>query len=298
MPASTQAPDAGLPAWPPRCEDRGVTVHWRLLSDGSMAYPPEFIFPRQPPDELAHAGVGDEIVTPYNCLLIEAAGQIVLVDTGADPTGPLSATAGRLPGSLADAGFQPEDIDIVVLTHAHADHIGGLAQNGRPVFGRARHYLAPAEWAFWMSDDTRARLPEPLADLLISTARGALSAITDAGLLEQVEPPITLVPGVTLLPAPGHTPGHLAVEVAGADPPLLYLADALLHELQFEHVEWTSLVDVDPATAVETRRALLERASDGDILIAGFHLASTGHVARHGDSYRFTTSAAVTTESR
>jgi glyoxylase-like metal-dependent hydrolase (beta-lactamase superfamily II) len=263
-----------------------------------MAYPREFIFPNQQPPELARYGLGTEVLTPYNCLLIEAAGKTVLVDTGTGPVDMAQATAGRLLASLADAGLATDDIDMVVITHGHADHVGGLAKDGKPVFGRARHYLARAEWDFWMSEEARTRVPESLADMLISTARGGLTAIADAGILEQIDPPMSPLPGITLLAAPGHTPGHLALELAEADQPLLYLADAVLHELQFEHPDWTSLVDVDPPTTVQTRRALLDRATDSDLLLAAFHIGNTGHAARDGDRYRFTATAPIRASSR
>jgi glyoxylase-like metal-dependent hydrolase (beta-lactamase superfamily II) len=284
-----QAPDAGLPAWLPQCDDPTMGAQWQFISDGSMAYPREFIFPNQAPDELARAGVGAEVVTPYNCLLIDAAGQTVLVDAGIARAGPPQATAGRLLDSLAAAGVATDDIDVVVITHGHADHVGGLVSEGKPVFAAARHYLARAEWDFWMSEDVRTRIPEPLADMLITAARGGLTAVADAGLLEQIDPPMSPLPGVTLLGAPGHTPGHLAVEITDAEPPLLYLTDAILHVLQFEHLDWTSLVDVDPPTTVKTRRALLEHASEANLLVAGFHLGRTGRISRDGEVYRFPT---------
>ena len=137
-----------------------------------------------------------------------------------------------------------------------------------------------------MSPNALARLPEPLAETLVQAARAALTVLREAGLLELVEGEWELQPEILLRPAPGHTPGHFAVEVAG-ERPLLYLTDTLLHELQFEHPTWISLVDVDPAATIATRRALLDYAADKGCTVAAFHLPRTGRVARSAQGYRF-----------
>jgi glyoxylase-like metal-dependent hydrolase (beta-lactamase superfamily II) len=263
-----------------------MSTHWQLISDGSMSYPRDFIFPLQQPDELSVLGVGDEVVTPYNCLLVHQDDQTVLIDAGLGRMDPEDGNAGQLLDSLAAAGVTPDEIDVVIITHAHADHVGGLTADGRPVFRRARHYVARLEWDFWMSDDAAAQLSEPLAEMLIPTARTALSVIDDAGLLERVNGELSLAAGFRVIPAPGHTPGHLAIDLRSGDPPLLYVADALLHELQFRHPTWTSMVDLDPEATVATRRSLLDLASETNAVLAAFHLGAIGRVAPANGTYR------------
>jgi glyoxylase-like metal-dependent hydrolase (beta-lactamase superfamily II) len=264
-----------------------MSTHWQLISDGTMSYPREFIFPRQQRDELAREGVSDEVVTPYNCLLVQHDDQTVLIDAGMGRPEPTDGNTGHLLASLAAAGITPDEVDAVIITHAHADHVGGLTRDRQPVFRRARHYVARPEWDFWMSDDPAAQLPEPLAEMLIATARTALSAIDGAGLLERVNGELSLAEGFRLIPAPGHTPGHLAVELRAGDPPLLYVADALIHELQFQHPTWISMVDHDPEATVKTRRSLLDRAIETEALVAAFHLPRTGRLTRGNGAYRF-----------
>ena len=263
-------------------------IEWQLVGDGAMAYPREVIFAGVPPRELDRAGVIGEVVTPYNALVVRASGRLILVDAGlgaaADAIG---APAGRLPSSLAALGIGPTDVDDVIVTHGHADHVGGLTAKGRPSFPRARHHLARAEWAFWMDGDPRPRLPAPLADLLADTARATFGALSDAGLLELIDDDLEIVPGVRLLSAAGHTPGHLAVELDNGGDPLLYVADAVLHELQFEHPDWIAAFDVDAETTVRTRRRLLDAAADRQALVAAFHLGRIGAVAPAGEGYRF-----------
>ena len=264
-------------------------IEWQLVGDGAMAYPRDAIFAGVPPGELDRAGITEEVVTPYNALLVRADGRLILVDAGlgaaADAIG---APAGRLASSLAALGIGPTDVDDVIVTHGHADHVGGLTAGGRPSFPRARHHLARTEWAFWMDGDPRPRLPASLADLLADTAHATFDALRHAGLLELLDDDVEIVPGVRLLGAPGHTPGHLAVELDSGGDPLLYVADAILHELQFEHPDWIAAFDVEAETTVRTRRRLLDAAADRQALIAAFHLGRIGGVTRAGDGYRFT----------
>jgi glyoxylase-like metal-dependent hydrolase (beta-lactamase superfamily II) len=264
-------------------------IEWQLVEDGAMAYPREVIFAGVAPADLDRAGITGEVVTPYNALVVRASGRLILVDAGlgavADAIG---APAGRLASSLAALGIAPTDVDDVIVTHGHADHVGGLTAGSRPSFPRARHHLARTEWAFWMDGDPRPRLPAPLADLLADTARATFGALRDAGLLALIDDDLEVVPGVRLLGAPGHTPGHLAVELDNGGDPLLYAADAVVHELQFEHPDWTAAVDVDAQATVRTRRRLLDAAADRGALVAAFHIGPIGAVTRAGDAYRFT----------
>jgi glyoxylase-like metal-dependent hydrolase (beta-lactamase superfamily II) len=122
--------------------------------------------------------------------------------------------------------------------------------------------------------------------MLISTARAALAALDDGGLLAPCEPDAEIAPGVRLIAAPGHTPGHVAVELDNGGDSLLYLADVVLHEEQFAHPDWTSVVDVDPEMTVATRRVLLDQAVTRGAMVAGFHLRDATRLSRDGPRYR------------
>src|SRR5262249_39750503 len=170
-------------------------------------------------------------------------------------------------------------VDVVVVTHAHPDHLGGLVVDGEPVFATARHVILGAEWEFWSAAGADA--PGSIA----SAVDLVLRPLHERGLLELAEDRAEVASGVRLIHAPGHTPGHAAVELG--DPPVaIFLADAVLHEVGFQHPEWTSPIDSDPQLAVETRRALLERAADELLRVAAYHLGRHGYVRRDGGVFR------------
>lgn len=174
----------------------------------------------------------------------------------------------------------------MIISHAHLDHLGGLtgpAGGGRvPVFTRARHYFWQAEWDFWTSGEGLAQVPEELAD----AARTHLPPLRQAGLVGLVSEETEVLPGVRLLPAPGHTPGHLVVAVTSGHDGALYLGDAILDEANFPHPGWVSVVEWNPSMAVATRTALIDKAIAEYWLLIGFHLAARGYPERADGHYR------------
>jgi glyoxylase-like metal-dependent hydrolase (beta-lactamase superfamily II) len=267
---------------------RAQPISCQRVSDGAGTYPTAIVFPGIDADTLRTAGIGDQVTTPYHALLVNANGRRILVDAGmgelAVRTG---GTAGRLIGELRAMGVEPADIDDVIMTHVHADHVGGLLTSGEPTFAAARHHLPRAEHDFWLGAAPQERLFAALADAMIATARSTIQALEGAGLLDVCEPGAEPADGVRLLDAPGHTPGHVAVEVDTGDETVLYVADAFVHELQLEHPEWTAAFDADAAATVATRRRLLDHAIERGAIVAAFHVGRTGRVARAGSGYRF-----------
>ncbi|TVT08239.1 MBL fold metallo-hydrolase [Amycolatopsis bartoniae] len=185
------------------------------------------------------------------------------------------------PERLAAAGFAPESVDLVVLTHLHTDHVGWNTRevDGEwvPSFPRARYLVSRVEREFWAGyamDDARRQL-----------FRDSVHPVEEAGLLDLVDVPAEgteVAPGVRLLPTPGHTPGHVSVRLRDGDASALITGDSLHHPVQVPHPELGSCVDVDPAQAAATRRALLASLAGTDTLVLGSHFPppTAGHIGR------------------
>jgi glyoxylase-like metal-dependent hydrolase (beta-lactamase superfamily II) len=267
-----------------------------VVSDGTHTYrdPAQLFFANAPQERLGQAlrehGLDlegwKEMVSPYPALLVRTDRHLVLVDTGAG-SGP---TTGRLIPNLQAEGVAPEDIDTVILSHAHPDHIGGnLDREGRPAFPAARYILSRAEWDFWTSDPDLATLQisERSRQHLIACARHNLLPLR--GQLDLVEGEAEIVPGVRVLPAPGHTPGQVAVAVHSAGVQLLYLSDVAAHPVHLAQPGWYTAVDITPKQALASRRRLLERAAAGGTMVHAFHFPwpGLGHIVPRGDAWEW-----------
>ncbi len=257
-----------------------------MLSDGYFSYPIPWLFPDADPQQLhraleRHRLSQERALTPFTCLLIETGRHVILVDTGA---GDSWQTAGAIRARLDMEGIRPGDVDTVILTHAHPDHIGGtLDARGRPAFPNARHVLAEPEWDFWMTgraDVSSLPLPKEFKAGIRDTAQRCLHAIRF-----QVEPvcgECEIVPGVRVIPAPGHTPGHVAILIESEGERLLNLADAATHPLHLEKPGWPNGFDLAPGNAAASRRELAEQAVAEGMHVMAFHFPfpSVGRIAR------------------
>jgi glyoxylase-like metal-dependent hydrolase (beta-lactamase superfamily II) len=258
------------------------------ISDGGDEVARGDIFGDVDAATLAGAGVGPTISIPYTPVLIRSAGSLILVDAGAgaDLAAGWGIPAGRMLESLAAAGVAPDRIDMVVVSHGHPDHVGGLSvaagEDRVPTFPRARVIISRREWDFFTGPDGLAYDEDDVA-----VFRSRLEPSRDAGLLDTVDAGEEISPGIRLVAAPGHTPGHCAVEIESEGERAVYVGDAMLHPVMVEHPEWTGEFDHDRPLTETTRHELLRlAAADGRRWIA-YHFGSTGRVERAGDGYRF-----------
>jgi len=269
------------------------SVDCLVVPDGTLGYRPESLYSDLPAEDTAAAvnPLMDEkglIPVPYNPVLVQTADGLALLDCGVGVAlaAEVGAQAGRLRGALAAAGVAAEDIRLVVLSHAHADHIGGLTEgNGterRLLFPSARHVIARAEFDYWTSGQASADHAW-MADL----ARLHLLPVERSGMLDLVVGEQDVAPGIRVIPAPGHTPGHMAVSISTQAQQAVFVADAVLGELNFSHPDWTSQMDIDRPQAARTRRRLLDAAAKDGAMVFGYHLWRPGIVERDAGAYRW-----------
>jgi glyoxylase-like metal-dependent hydrolase (beta-lactamase superfamily II) len=249
------------------------------VSDGTFAYPAGAFFANARKEDYEQ-GLRerqlplDQITTPYVCLYLDTGRHRVLVDTGA---GKLAPTTGRLVKNLRREGIDPQTIDTVILTHAHADHIGGnLDSNGKLAFPNARYVMTRVEWDFWTSKPNLSNLNcgDHLKELLLQCAADMLPPIRRR--LDLLDNEAEVVPGIRTLAAPGHTPGHVALEISSTGETFIDAVDTCLHPIMIERIEWYSVVDVDPEKTIASRRRLLERAAQTGTLVLSFHFPFPG----------------------
>jgi glyoxylase-like metal-dependent hydrolase (beta-lactamase superfamily II) len=262
------------------------------ISDGTFSYPADWMFSNVPQEDLEdvlpkHDLPSNQIETPYTCLVVKSGKHKVLVDTGA---GGMAPTTGDLPNRLRSEGINPEEITTVVLTHAHPDHIGGvLGVNKKLAFRNARYVMARAEWDFWMSEPDLhgCGLNDHVKGLLLTCAQNNLPALNEC--IELIDGEKEVVPGVYALPAPGHTPGHIALIISSAKTQLLHMADSVLHPLHLENPAWRNAFDLSEDTAATTRRRLLDRATADRASVLAYHFPfpGLGHVAISGNAWKW-----------
>jgi glyoxylase-like metal-dependent hydrolase (beta-lactamase superfamily II) len=214
-----------------------------------------------------------EWVSPYTCMTIDTGEHQVLVDTGA---GDLDINTGKLLQNLKEEGVAPKDFDTVILTHAHPDHVGGnVLTDGNPAFPTARFVIWRDEWNFWTSQKSS---PESEDNEHLNMLRGLAlkNLLPIRSQLVPIDREKEIVPGISTISAPGHTPGHMALVVASGDERLFIVADAVLHPIHLERSDWYSAVDFYPGQAVLSRRRLLNTASEENALMSAFHFPFPG----------------------
>src|ERR1700674_5364391 len=220
--------------------------------------------------------------------LVNTGKQLILVDAGAG-TWWGGGALGRLLGSLRSAGYTPEEVDIVLVTHLHSDHVGGLTtQDGKRVFSNADVYVAKAESDFWLSPEIAAKAPKD-AQPFLRSAQAIAAPYIKAGKWHTFAGSEAIVDGMQIVPLPGHTPGHTGYEFSSKGQKILFWGD-IVHALrvQLQHPEVTAIFDIDQTAAAATRNQLLPKLASEDVLIAVPHSSffpPLGHLRKEGGGY-------------
>lgn len=195
-----------------------------------------------------HLLTNGRLVVPVGAFLVRTGDRLVLLDAGVGAMTDDMFSGGALLDSLARTGVTPAEIDTIVVSHMHTDHIGWLELDGAPVFANATIRLDPADWNFFV---TAAPAHGRRANRMRAIADRVEMLDTDG---------VSVAPGITTRSTPGHTPGHTSTVISSGDERLIVLADALHCPAQLTETEWQFVSDVDPVLAVQTRRQLLRDA--------------------------------------
>ena len=253
-----------------------------MISDGSIPMPSN-IFPtidaKQFHSALDKAGITTQTYpSDVNVFVLEINDTVHLIDAGGGKD--VAPTLGNLASRLDLAGYSPDQVQTLLVTHLHPDHIGGAVTENGAVFSNAEMILMEAEHAFWTNTENKAKAGDDGLPFF-NAATSTIHAYKDN--LRLISGETDVMTGVTAIPLPGHTPGHCGVMISSDNDNLLIWSDIVhMPYLQFENPNITIAFDVDPQQAIETRLKVLDQAETDQLKIAGMHLCfpAVGHVER------------------
>jgi glyoxylase-like metal-dependent hydrolase (beta-lactamase superfamily II) len=228
----------------------------------------------------------DVVSIPFSPIVVNTGSKLVMLDTSVG--GRFVPTTGTHMENFLAAGLDPKAVDLIVVSHFHPDHVNGIwTKDDKIAFPNAEIMVPAQEWAYWMDDARQSSPPEPLKGLFANNKR-VFAPI--ANKVTRFEPGKEVAPGITSLPAFGHTPGHCAFVIASGNDSILHIQDSVGNPALFaRYPEWQYGSDMDRAMAVDTRKKLLDRAAADKQRIQAMHFPfpGTGYIVREGTGYRF-----------
>jgi glyoxylase-like metal-dependent hydrolase (beta-lactamase superfamily II) len=262
-----------------------------VVSDGPLPLgPPKGTFIGVPDDEVKKMLTdnflsSENVVLEQNSPIVNTGDKLVLFDTGMGTLKLFGPTTGRQQKSMAEAGIKPEDIDAVVFSHAHIDHIGGVVDDsGKVLFPNAQFYITQSDFDFWTDE---GKMGSPLKDFIVH-ARKNLLPIRDR--LVFIKDGQEFLPGVQAIGAPGHTVGHTIFMVSSQGKSFAFLGDLSHHAiLLLEKPRMEFSYDTDPKQAANTRVKLLDMLATNKIPVMSYHFAwpGYGHVIKAGEGFHY-----------
>ena len=228
----------------------------------------------------------DALPIVFTTLVLRQNDRLTLIDTGNGDMG--APTTGQWMANFRAAGFDPAQVNTVVISHFHGDHINGLRlKDGTAVFPKAEVMVPAAEWDFWMDDARMNQAPEGMRGGF-QGARRVFGPM--AGDVKRYEGNKEIVPGLTSIAASGHTPGHTAYMLSSGSGKLMILSDLTNHPALFvRNPDWSAVFDMDADQARATRRRMLDMAASERAQVSFYHapFPATGHIAKEGNGFRF-----------
>ena len=268
-----------------------------VVTDGATTSPLSDIYVRNAPKADVSAALTalhaapDKVTNQYNPIVVNTGSKLVAIDTGAG-LGAFQQSKGvhgQFHSNLAAAGFDKNLVDVVLLSHLHGDHINGLLDaESKLAFPKAEILMPAADIKFWTDESNAARFPDPVKAQFANVKRvlGALG-----GKVTQYEGSKELVPGITSMPTPGHTPGHTSFMIASGSDHLLHQVDvtAGMGALFVRNPNWHFLFDVDGPLAEQTRRKFYDMVIADKQRVQGYHFPfpAVGYIEKDGSGYRW-----------
>ena len=259
------------------------------LSDGTAPRHLDEILsdPRIAKKELSADHESEPVPLSINAYLINTGSHLILIDTGAGEL--FGSTSGLLIYNLRAAGYEPGQIDAILLTHIHADHSGGLSVGGIRQFPKATVYVDKRDVEYFVTRKDKPHESEILQRQM-KQSRATVGPYLEARKIALIKGDGEVVAGITAIGQPGHTPGHTAYLVRSSGHELLVWGD-IIHssEVQFEHPEVTVQYDVDATRAAQTRLRQFQFAADNEVLVASAHISfpGLGYIRKAGGVYRW-----------
>ena len=257
VPALAHAPRTVNRAQPSFYRFKLGTIESTVISDGMLEFPAETLFGDRAEDARGLLTSAFQPSSPVglqlNTILVNTGGKLVLIDAGGGVDGKFQKTAGTLPANLAAAGYDPGDIDMILITHGHSDHLWGISdhENAQLLFPSAEFVASETEVKFWNAPELTAKVSPALkpevtrANLKLARPR-----------LRLIKAGTEMAPGVTTIDTAGHTPGHMSVHLSSGSEQLLLTADAVVSStVSFQYPEWPFGFDQDVPLAMKTRMA-------------------------------------------
>ena len=266
---------------------------WQItaVSDGTVVVPLDNLLTNISPQKLKQRMALDEMTsaaeTSVNTFVINTGKQVILVDTGAGPL--FGEAGGHLLDNLRAAGFAPESIDLVLLTHIHGDHSGGVEHNGKPAFPNATVRVEQKDVDWWLNPANINKVEESQRHTFAESEQ-SMRPVINVGKLETFHAPTEIIPGITAIPAAGHTPGSVIYRVSHGGQTMMLWGD-IIHAkaVQMPEPDVAIHFDVDQKQAIATRKRVLQQIVQQGDWVAAAHIAfpGFGHVKKEGAGYRW-----------